>query len=98
MASSPIEQTKAADLDNNSASNETTKSKPNKTTSKKSITDTASYGKTIGGKLKLKGVEMKSTKAKGPTNATPDSASDKLKDRIKKKSDRYAMVTFHEEE
>jgi len=69
---------------------------PSKATTKKKVDDSASYGKTIGGKLKLKGVEMKKTKQKksdkGDPNPLPpsDTASQKtpsqlLQDRIKKK-------------
>ncbi|PRP87382.1 hypothetical protein PROFUN_01644 [Planoprotostelium fungivorum] len=57
--------------------------------------DSASYAKTVGGRLKLKGVTKGSAKGQAEKK---DDASKKLKDRIKKKSDRYAMNTMHDDE
>jgi len=67
----------------------------------KSVDSTASYGKTVTGRLKIKGVEVASTKKKAkaeePAPEDPKKASVTLSDRIKKKSDRYCMVTEHDD-
>jgi len=62
-----------------------------------SINDSKAYDKTIGGKLKLKSVDFKSSKGPESDSKRERSASEQLKERIKKKSDRYAMVTFQED-
>jgi len=96
-----VSKTKAVDPDDVSVS-----TPPKPTTTKKKADDSASYGKTIGGKLKLKGVEMKTSKKKKsnkgepvqPSDTTQKTPSQLLQDRIKKKSDRYAMVTLRDDD
>lgn len=67
------------------------------------VDDSASYNRTVGGKLKLKGVEFKAKKGKkkgvvvAPKQApqAPEEkkeATELLLERCKKKSDRYCMV------
>jgi len=79
--------------------NETQKEEtpPAKRSTKKKVDDTVAYHKTVGGRLKLKGVDLKPRKKKKALGETEEeapqkTASELLIERAKKKSDKYCMV------
>jgi len=68
-------------------------SRPTLMERKKGGSDAAAYGKTVGGALKIKGVDFKKKrKGAAPDPVGKPTPTELLNERAKKKSDRYCQV------